>query len=454
MQLSVLFARRTPRLIGRLLLPFLLGLSLLLFVACKERKPEPKSSGEAGTEAATDEAEAAQEAPMGEPRPLTLWKVSKEGQEDSYLFGTCHTGIPLDGGLSPEGIELIKTSSRFVMEMDIEEVMKDPQKLISGLMLADDGTLNDLLGEEDWAALVDTFKLGPAAEPMSKMHPFATLGFIVDQVSSHLFTLTTGQPMDLQAAEIATESERARGYLETLDEQLALFLNMPMEEMLDGLRELLTEEGRSELREQLTTVLDVCRTGDISGAGAILAELERAGWEEALLTNRNKNWAPKLDLWFAEGSTFVAAGAAHMMGESSVIALLEERGYSIEQMTGSTRVIDRKPASEAEAAEMQGLQIPREVFIEQAVVHGAPALCGEGGPVLQCYSIDTAECTERFAAALSACAVQLELPEVLNMEDLEQYGNKVGTCAAEMVSAAVADRATGGEGCPEASAEE
>jgi uncharacterized protein len=52
-----------------------------------------------------------------------------------------------------------------------------------------------------------------------------------------------------------------------------------------------------------------------------------------LLDRRNAKWIPKLEAVIKSGTpTLVVAGALHFSGPHSVIALLQKRGYKIEQL--------------------------------------------------------------------------------------------------------------------------
>jgi uncharacterized protein YbaP (TraB family) len=75
------------------------------------------------------------------------------------------------------------------------------------------------------------------------------------------------------------------------------------------------------------------------GDAEFLASATRAsfrglpGMSDRLLSNRNRNWIPKIEGFLRSGKTyFVVVGAAHMGGTDGVLALLKARGYRIEQL--------------------------------------------------------------------------------------------------------------------------
>ena len=52
-----------------------------------------------------------------------------------------------------------------------------------------------------------------------------------------------------------------------------------------------------------------------------------------MVADRNRSWIPKIEeLLNAKGDALVVVGAAHLVGKQGLVALLEAKGYSVEQM--------------------------------------------------------------------------------------------------------------------------
>jgi hypothetical protein len=80
---------------------------------------------------------------------------------------------------------------------------------------------------------------------------------------------------------------------------------------------------------------DAWRRGDVDTDTRIFMDGFRdfPSLADRLLTNRNRNWIPKIEGYLRSGKTYlVVAGAAHMGGPNGVLALLRARGYRIEQL--------------------------------------------------------------------------------------------------------------------------
>ena len=79
--------------------------------------------------------------------------------------------------------------------------------------------------------------------------------------------------------------------------------------------------------------------GDIEKMNQILnADLEEdPKVRELLLTERNHNWIPPIEEAIAgDTNTLFLVGAAHLVGEESVVDLLEKKGYEVKQRLPET----------------------------------------------------------------------------------------------------------------------
>jgi uncharacterized protein YbaP (TraB family) len=73
-------------------------------------------------------------------------------------------------------------------------------------------------------------------------------------------------------------------------------------------------------------------SGDVAGIEALIApksEAEQAAIE-VLLYQRNRNWMPAIERLLAENrENLIVVGAAHLVGDGSVLDLLEQAGYTV-----------------------------------------------------------------------------------------------------------------------------
>jgi uncharacterized protein YbaP (TraB family) len=120
------------------------------------------------------------------------------------------------------------------------------------------------------------------------------------------------------------------GELETMDFQIRMLDSVPDESQLRGLKEMIAnpESAVATLRP----MLEAWSRGDENGLAAIT--MEQAGnddraFYDIVFTNRNATWAGWLQERLARpGTVFVAVGAGHLVGGSSVQAHLARRGIT------------------------------------------------------------------------------------------------------------------------------
>ena len=89
--------------------------------------------------------------------------------------------------------------------------------------------------------------------------------------------------------------------------------------------------------EELRRPIDLYLAGDADGLATLTHEgmLRNSEIRTALLTRRNADWAGKIDRLLAEDAhPLIAVGAAHMVGEDGLVALLRAKGYRVTRLGG------------------------------------------------------------------------------------------------------------------------
>ncbi len=116
--------------------------------------------------------------------------------------------------------------------------------------------------------------------------------------------------------------------LENNRSQLAMFDALPIASQADLLvavaRETAADDGEQALEDWLKG--DMAALERRANAGMMGDEILRAG----LMDNRNRAWVNRIDAALAaRRRPFVAVGAAHMLGDAGLPALLAARGYTV-----------------------------------------------------------------------------------------------------------------------------
>ncbi len=353
-------------------------------------------------------------------RPLTMWEVRKPGKPTSWLFGTCHLGVRLDESLPRDYRHLLEGAGQFVMEVDPSTM--DPQTVAKLLRLPEGESVSAMLGEETWSKLVETYTLGPIAANFDKLHPFALLAYVMKLLTDEMSAgAPPTQAMDFELGAMAAAAGVEQQFLETLEEQFAIFLGMPKEYLLDALRELTDPAELEKAKESLNAVLDVCRSGDTSGLDKLREESKDEDWEDRMFIERNKAWVPKLEALFEKSSTFVAVGAGHMFGEHGLVDLLTARGYKVRRMEGVTTVPQGPEV-------VEGPTYSLEFIVSQMTEHVSAAFCGPESVPLNCHGVAAEQCRTMLSGAIQQCASELNFPAEVSEKQMSTWANPLAQC--------------------------
>jgi len=267
-------------------------------------------------------------APEYEAGPA-LWKL---GDEDTtiYLFGTVHA-LPGDIEWYDDRIETAFASSdELVTEIAMDDQVASAQMLASAAMLEGGQTLRALMTDEDRAQYEAVLNdLGLPLAALDPVEPwFAALNLSMLPLMQSGIDPASGVDMVLsQAGEGKTKAA-----LESIEEQVALFDQLPIEaqlELLDG-----TVEGVPAAAATLRQMIDLWVIGDAEGLAAKMnEEMADPALYERLLVARNANWVGWIeDRLTRPGTVFIAVGAGHLAGKDSVQDLLTARGFEVERV--------------------------------------------------------------------------------------------------------------------------
>lgn len=272
-----------------------------------------------------------------------LWRISGNGlAQESFLFGTIHI-IPEDDYFLPTGmVAALNDADEVVFEIDPRQ-MQDPMAIM-GLMnqinMRGDTSLEDLLTKEQYDEVAEYFSgMGLPFFMFKKMKPL----FLSAMVGQDMQALQGGggiesagsKSYELEMTKLAKAADKQISGLETMEFQLSLFDSIPYRGQAEMLYEAIradktgeTSDGESEMDK----IVGMYKRKAIAEmAGSISEEGEGfSRFEELLLTRRNESWVPMIEAKITGDSPkLFAVGAAHLGGDSGVIALLRKEGYKL-----------------------------------------------------------------------------------------------------------------------------
>ncbi|GGD83798.1 lipoprotein [Emticicia aquatilis] len=267
----------------------------------------------------------AQQTPKG-----LLWEISGNGlSQPSYLYGTIHIICPDKFFLPKSTAEKFKTAQQIFLEID----MDDPQMLFKAqklMMSADGKKLKDLMNETDYKLFGEYFKknVGMDVAAFGTAKPMFYMSMALMK--------SAGCPIpksyeEYFVKEAKSENKEVLG-LETIEEQMALLNNAPLQQQIDWLMEIVREAEKSN--ETYDQMLDLYKKQDIEALTKMISEkmVGMKGIEDEMLDKRNQNWIPVIEKNIKQKPTFFAVGAGHLGGEKGVLKLLQQKGYTLKSL--------------------------------------------------------------------------------------------------------------------------
>ncbi|WP_161981490.1 TraB/GumN family protein [Aurantiacibacter suaedae] len=258
----------------------------------------------------------------GDPAPA-LWEVTAQGGQKAWLFGTIHA-LPDDARWHSAALDNAFDES--------------------GLLVVEIADLGDAqAATEAFASLAYTPGLGPFRARQDRAFNQRLDGKIGDNDAI--------LPPDIEdwaaALRIASASAEDRGEngvdrallagskpvvgLESYVAQFGIFDALSPADQKALLRAVMDDDSAKDEAAMRAAWL----SGDLEALShlAMTGMLTEPGLRAALLEQRNQAWAGQIAPLIQEGrKPFVAVGAAHMLGEQGLPALLEARGMRVSRI--------------------------------------------------------------------------------------------------------------------------
>ncbi len=262
-----------------------------------------------------------------------LWKVRSK-TSTVYLAGSVHflkkTDYPLD-----ESFEKAYQDSKkifFEINLDTADQNKIQQITFTKGMYQDGPKLKDRVRKETYEKTKEGLSsLGLNIEQFHQFKPWL-LGMSITIFKLQSLGYDPNQGVDKYFYRKAKADGKAIGGFETAEYQMDLLGGMD-----DALQEQLLLQSLKDLANMEAYVgvfVDAWKAGDTKTLEeqSMKSYAEFAEIYAILLTQRNKNWLPKIErLIKANENTMIIVGAAHLVGKDGIIAALRAKGYTVEQ---------------------------------------------------------------------------------------------------------------------------
>ena len=269
--------------------------------------------------------------PLAKP---ALWEVS-DPDTTIYLFGTIHL-LPDDlQWRTPAFDQAVTSSQQLVVETIVDQ--QNLQSVRDAEMQLGFGKKLPPLPQRVQASKLPMLRAAIAKSGLQEK--------VLDQMDTWLAAISLlgvqFQEMGLKGSHGPEEILRQQflsakkpiGELETNVEQFGYFDRLP-ESAQRSLLEGAIEPG-ADAKKEFAQMLGPWTRGDVKRIGTTFNQ-EFAGspaLKQALLVQRNANWAKWIEQRMAQpGTVMVAVGAGHLAGRESVLAMLKKDGYKVKRL--------------------------------------------------------------------------------------------------------------------------
>jgi uncharacterized protein YbaP (TraB family) len=256
-----------------------------------------------------------------------LW-VIKDEDTTIYLFGSIHVLKPGLGWFDDGVKTAFDSSDQLVLELvDLPEA--ETQALFGKLAMDQQGkTLRSKMNDADRAVYDAAMgKLGIPAPSFDPFEPWAA-GIAMSLMAIQKSGYEPNSGVETQLTAAAKVSKKPIVGLETAEFQLGIFDTLPEADQIAFLVE--TAKTIDDTNSMMEKMVNMWGSADTESLAQLMNEgLTSRTLYDAVLTNRNANWAKWISAQMKKpGVTFMAVGAGHLAGPTSVQALLPTYGLT------------------------------------------------------------------------------------------------------------------------------
>ena len=270
-----------------------------------------------------------------------FWRVEKKGTEPSYLFGTMHVTDPEIVNLAPRVKTALENADRVALELS--EAADDNGKAMATKLLASPDFLTALKGE--------SFKDGLSRQEFNKLKAtFENHNLPFDLISNNkpwFVWMTLSLPacearretygyhaLDVEIGQNAKKLGKPVIGLETFDEQLSAIEKLPLSFQARSIEDYLENpKFYVNMFYTETQLYKQSRIGEILVLDTMfkttISKKDQEIFKDILVTKRNLRMSERALPLIEQGNSFIAVGAAHMVGDSGLVEQLRKHGYKV-----------------------------------------------------------------------------------------------------------------------------
>jgi uncharacterized protein YbaP (TraB family) len=268
------------------------------------------------------------------PKSL-LWRITGKGlKQPSYLYGTMHL---TDNRLFQFGdsvYQAIERTAGLAIEVNPDEM---GAYYVNKMFDEMEGTrLQNILNEKDYkkysAALAKKFK-----KPASDITTHDILAEKNKWLNDYLEKGEMSTFVDAYLYNIARRQGKWVGGVEDITDQAGLLDELVDKSDIDFLLAGDSSYMKTTSNRMMEHMVELYTNQDLTGIES-MSSGESPEYKDALLIRRNIKMARRIDSLTTLRTMFIAIGAAHLPGDSGVIHMLQQKGFTVEPVYSSKKI--------------------------------------------------------------------------------------------------------------------
>jgi hypothetical protein len=258
------------------------------------------------------------------------------GKQVVYVLGTLHVGQAGFYPFRPEIETALDQSTRLFLEIKQEEA--GVKQKLAHAMLCERPCLKEGISESEWNTLAKRLGHKEAAlREVGKIRPWAA-AIVLSLADYTALGFSAEHGVEKYISQRAGKGKGPVG-LESADEQIRLFTEMPPAEQKEMLVQWLNMTAKERLNVS-RELIELWKSGDAEALHAWYKKIERQyssspetaeAFDRKFLIARNRIFVERLlsQISQAPGPHFLAVGALHLGGPEGALALLEKQGFTV-----------------------------------------------------------------------------------------------------------------------------
>ena len=286
----------------------------------------------AGSASAATRSTVSQPGPKATAEKHMLFRVRGPNGATVFLLGSVHLLSPEMSTL-PSAVDSAFAKAKLVgFETSIDTLQMRAQDLLMRAQYANGATLRSSLSPATVAHTDSVARnYGMSVDQLNAFKPWF-VSMVLTQLVLQKMNFKAELGVDMQLHSRAKAASKPEFGLESTDFHLGLFDSLSPQDQESMLKDVVSPDSAAK---QLKAIREAWCSGDAAALDALLNTGMKTspGVFNALITNRNRAWMPKLEsLIGGKDDALVVVGAAHLVGKDGVVELLRSKGYTIEQL--------------------------------------------------------------------------------------------------------------------------